>query len=301
MEQKTLNEIMALHPVIHFTGSADHVVKKAVELTQIQQTENAIAWCNQKNIPSLAGITKGTIITPKLPSDFTKAKGVNYLEVNQPRHYFLSVLKLLYPDQSVSGVSGSAKIFKDVQLGKGISIGENVVIESGASVGDNVKIGHNTVIHANTIIGNNVIIGSNCTIGGQGFGYQKNEQGEYEPLPHIGNVVIEENVEIGNNVCIDRAVLSSTILKRNVKVDNLVHVAHNVVVDENSLLIANSMIGGSTIIGKNVWVAPSASIINKTEIGDDAVIGMGAVIIKKVEPRTIVAGNPGKFLKKIDD
>ena len=118
-------------------------------------------------------------------------------------------------------------------------------------------------------------------------------------MPHIGNVHLKENVEVGNNVCIDRAVMGSTLLSENVKVDNLVHIAHGVKIGKNSLIIANSMIAGSVEIGENVWVSPSSSIRQKLIIENDALIGMGAVVVKNVEPSSVVAGNPAKpFPKK---
>ncbi len=91
----------------------------------------------------------------------------------------------------------------------------------------------------------------------------KNEEGKYSIIPHMGNVVIKNQVEIGNNTCIDRAVLGSTIINENVKIDNLVHISHGVSLGANSLIIANTMIAGSSIIGENVWVSPSSSILNK--------------------------------------
>ena len=165
-------------------------------------------------------------------------------------------------------------------------------------VGENVVIGHNTVIHANTIIKDNVKIGCNCVVGSVGFGYEKDETGAYVFIPHIGNVILEEFVEIGNCTTIDKAVMGSTILRKNVKVDNLVHIAHGVDIGENSLIIANAMIGGSTKIGKNVWVAPSSSLINKIEIADDAIIGLGAVVTKSVNKGITVIGNPARPLEK---
>ena len=117
-------------------------------------------------------------------------------------------------------------------------------------------------------------------------------------IPHIGNVVLGNNVEIGNNSCIDRAVLGSTILHDNVKVDNLVHIAHGVVIGKNSLIIANAMVAGSATIGEHVWVAPSASILNKKSIANNAVIGMGAVVLKNVNEGETIIGNPGKPLNK---
>jgi UDP-3-O-[3-hydroxymyristoyl] glucosamine N-acyltransferase len=154
------------------------------------------------------------------------------------------------------------------------------------------------VIKSNTIIGNNVTIGCNCTIGGAGFGYEKNEVNEYKFMPHLGGVKISDNVNVGDNCSIDKGVLENTFIGEGVKIDNLVHIAHGVQIGSNSLIIANTMIGGSASIGKNVWVAPSASLINKIKIGDAAIIGMGAVVIKDVDNSTTVAGNPAKPLIK---
>ena len=117
-------------------------------------------------------------------------------------------------------------------------------------------------------------------------------------MPHIGNVHLKENVEIGNNVCIDRAVMGSTLLSENVKVDNLVHIAHGVQIGKNSLIIANSMIAGSVVIGDNVWVSPSASIRQKLIVENDALVGMGAVVVKNVTESSVVAGNPAKLFPK---
>lgn len=110
--------------------------------------------------------------------------------------------------------------------------------------------------------------------------------------------MINDNVEIGNNTCVDKAVLGSTVLRENVKIDNLVHIAHGCDIGKNSLVIANSMIAGSVIIGENAWVAPSASILNKIKIGKNVVLGMGAVVIRNVEDNAVIIGNPGKTLNK---
>lgn len=294
-----IQDIISQFKPANFTGNANEVVSKVVELGILSDQKNGLSWCNKKNILTLNSLAQGSIICPILSTDFTKKSAVNYIEVENPRLYFLQVLKAFFDNNKPTfGISDSAKIDKSVELGKNISIGQNVVIESGTSIGDNCIIGHNSVIFRNTIIGNDVSIGCNCTIGGAGFGYEKNEEGAYEMLPHIGNVIIENNVEIAHNVCIDRAVLTSTILKENVKVDNLVHIAHNVIIGKNSLIIANSMIGGSTIIGENVWVAPSASLINKITVDDNSVVGMGAVVIKSVAKKEVVIGNPAKPLVK---
>ena len=151
----------------------------------------------------------------------------------------------------------------------------------------------------NTIIGNNVTIGCNNTIGGVGFGYEKDEFGEYKLIKHIGNVVINDGVEIGNNTCIDRGVIGSTIIGENCKIDNLVHIAHGVNIGKNSLIIANSMIAGSVTIGKNVWIAPSTSVINGAKIGDNSMTGIGTVVIRDIGNNELHIGIPSKKIKTI--
>ena len=210
--------------------------------------------------------------------------------------FLLKVLQEFFTQVEKIGISERSFIHDSVELGENCTIGHNVVIEEGSKLGSNCTIGHNTVIKRSTVVNNNVIIGSNCTIGGVGFGYEQNEFGNYIHVPHLGNVKIENNVEIGNNVCIDRAVLGSTVLQKDVKVDNLVHIAHGVNIGKNSLIIANSMVAGSVSIGANSWVAPSSSILNKITIGDNVTVGMGGVVIRDIkEPGTYV-GNP---LRKI--
>jgi UDP-3-O-[3-hydroxymyristoyl] glucosamine N-acyltransferase len=186
-------------------------------------------------------------------------------------------------------------------MGENISIGENVVIEAGSSIGDNMQIGHNTVLKKDTQIYAHVKIGANNVIGGVGFGYEYNADGAWELIPHIGNVVIEEGVEIGNCTCIDKAVLGSTILRKNCKIDNLVHIAHGVEIGENALVIAHAMVAGSVRVGKNSWIAPGALIINHIFIGEYTTIGLGAVVINDVADNQIVVGNPAKKLREIDN
>ena len=148
------------------------------------------------------------------------------------------------------------------------------------------------------IKGKNVIIGENCSIGNDGFQYIENPEGRLVKFPHFGNVIIEDDVEIGNNTCIDRGALSNTIIRKGVKIDNLVHIAHNVDIGENTMVVAQSMVAGSVKIGKNCWISPSSCIKNKIIIGDNVLIGMGAVVIRDVESNSVMIGNPAKLLRK---
>ncbi len=265
--------------------------------------DNSIGWCSDKNLHLLSSIKSGTIILSEEGEEFCKLNSLsdfNIIIVDHPRKAFASVLNNFFiKEESYSFISPSAYISDSTKFNLDqVNIGHNVVIEDNVELGNQVSIGANTVIKSGTIIKNNVKIGSNCTIGGVGFGYEPNETGDFDLIPHIGNVVLEDDVEIGNNVCIDRAVLGSTTLCKNVKVDNLVHIAHGVHVGKNSLIIANSMVAGSVTIGENVWVSPSSSIIQKVNVGDGSVIGMGSVVLKNVNERDVVAGVPSKIINR---
>ncbi len=187
----------------------------------------------------------------------------------------------------------SANISSQSQIGQNVHIGPGVVIEDDVTIGDYSRIGANTVIKQGTRIGEKVEIGSCNVIGGTGFGYSKPEgSNEYEQFPHYGNVIIKDRVHIGNNTCIDRGSLSDTVLEEAVKVDNLVHIAHNVKIGKNSLIIACTMIAGSVEIGEDTWVAPSSTIINGIQIGDRATIGLASTVTKHVDNDLIVTGSP---------
>lgn len=294
----TIKQILDKINYIKYVGDELISIEKIVPLNDINSISNAISWCSDKNSKVLDTIDSNSIIivSDKIAS-FGNLK--NYIIVNNPRRAFQNILTLFFMEKREIGISSTAKISEDVSIGKNVYIGENVIIEKNCKIGDYAVILHNTSILKDTIVGNNVTIGCNNTIGGIGFGYEKNENGDFELIPHIGNVIIKDNVDIGNNTCIDRAVLGSTILEDNVKVDNLVHIAHGVKVGRNSVIIANAMVAGSVNIGENSWVAPSSSILNKRDVGSNALVGMGAVVTKNVEDYAIVAGNPSKFIRSL--
>jgi UDP-3-O-[3-hydroxymyristoyl] glucosamine N-acyltransferase len=281
---------------VRFVGNDDTEINQLIQLSPDNTRKDVLMWASDKNIESISQVNAGVIICSENFSEFNPA--CQYIVVKNPRQAFQQVLELFFLKKSAPSISKRASIHPSVRLGKDVSIGDNVVIEENCSVGDHAVIDHNTVIKAETVIYARVKIGSNCTIGGVGFGYEKDTDGKYQVIPHIGNVILKENVEIGNNTCIDRAVLGSTLLEENVKVDNLVHIAHGVTIGKNSLIIANTMIGGSTNIGENVWVAPSTSILNKKNIQSNSVIGMGTVVVKDVKEGQTIIGNPGKPLIK---
>jgi UDP-3-O-[3-hydroxymyristoyl] glucosamine N-acyltransferase len=295
-----LKDILVVLPVTRFIGPLDRVIDK-VKSYQEEIEDGDIVWLSDKNKSFVSLIRDGVVICGHDADESKFNSRCTYLIVKNPRLYFLNLVKVFFTMPDLPSIAEASHIDKSVKVGKNVTIGTGVVVEANCVIGDYSVIDHNTVIKKGTVIGTRVKIGANNTIGGVGFGYEKSETGNYELIPHIGNVVIEDGVEIGNNTAIDRAVLGSTIIRKNAKIDNLVHIAHGVEIGENSLVIANSMIAGSTVIGKNVWVAPSASILNKLTVADNAFVGMGAVVLKDVSQGKVVIGNPAKELnKKLD-
>jgi UDP-3-O-[3-hydroxymyristoyl] glucosamine N-acyltransferase len=287
-----------------FVGDSSCSICEAKSITDNLFSKSCISWVSDKNIDLISQLSSATVVISKLAYSKIQSEklsnDINLIVVENPRKTFAKILTEFFAKKPNYGnVCSSAKIHKSVSIDiTKVSIGSNVVIEENCEIGEFVTIEHNSVIKSDTKIKNHISIGSNCTIGGFGFGYEPNEDGSYEAIPHIGNVVLSDYVEIGNNVCIDRAVMGSTFLSNNVKVDNLVHIAHGVHIEENSLIIANAMIAGSVNIGKNCWISPSSSIIQKVTIGDNSIVGIGSVVLKNVDDNSTVVGVPAKKLAK---
>ncbi len=286
---------------IQIVNLTSELVSKVLQIDDRSFDKNSLAWCSDKNIEMLNNFQNGTVIISQkafTDKNFILSENVCLIIVENPRKSFAKMLNSFFVEKIVFGQMGdNVHINSSVKIDfDSVILGNNVTIERDCEIGKNVIIDHNSVVKSGTIIFDNVKIGANCTIGGVGFGYEQNESGQYEVIPHIGNVVLENNVEIGNNVCVDRAVLGSTILHEHVKVDNLVHIAHGVEIGKNSLIIANAMVAGSVQIGENCWIAPSASIKQKLTIGNDSIVGLGSVVLKNVDEKSTVAGVPAKKL-----
>jgi len=184
-------------------------------------------------------------------------------------------------------------------LGENVKIGNGSKIYPGAYLGNNVTIGENTVIHPGVkiyqecVIGNHVIIHAGTIIGGDGFGFAPLPDGKLKKIPQIGNVIIEDNVEIGANSTIDRATIGSTIIKSGAKLDNLLQIAHNVEVGSNTVIAAQAGISGSTKIGKNVMIGGQAGIVGHIVIADGSKINAQSGVSKSMKtPNTAVTGSP---------
>jgi UDP-3-O-[3-hydroxymyristoyl] glucosamine N-acyltransferase len=185
-----------------------------------------------------------------------------------------------------------------VYLGENVKVGSNTKIFPNVYIGDNVIIGDNSIIHPGVKIYHDCIVSSNVTIhagtviGGDGFGFAPQPDGSFKKVPQIGNVIIEDNVEIGANATIDRATIGSTIIKSGSKLDNLIQVAHNVEIGTNTVIAAQAGISGSTKIGNNVMIGGQAGIVGHIQIGDGAKINAQSGVSKSIEAGKAVTGSP---------
>lgn len=207
-------------------------------------------------------------------------------------------------------ISESATVGEDIYLGAfgyisdNATIGDNVKIYPQTFIGENVKIGNNTLIYAGVKIYHDCVIGDNCiihagaVIGSDGFGFAPNKEGSFDKIPQIGNVIIENDVEIGPNNCIDRATMGSTVIKQGVKTDNLVHIAHNVVVGENTVLAGQTGISGSSKIGKNCMTGGQVGITGHITVGDNVKIAGQSGVSKNIKDNQVLQGSPAFSYKE---
>lgn len=260
-----------------------------------------------KKISSLKNTEASAVVVSKKLEDIS----ISQLVVENIDLAFVKLLNIFLREKQkfYNGIHPTAIIGENVKLAKNVSIGPYCVVEENVEIledtkivglvyiGRNSKIGRNVIVYPNvtilsdTLIGDNVIIHSGTVIGSDGFGYLQLE-GQHLKVPQIGKVVIEDNVEIGANVTIDRATISETRIAKGTKIDNLVHIAHNVKISENVLILAQVGIAGSSKIGKNTILAGQTGVVDHIEVGDNVIAGPRTGIVKDVESNKVVWGTP---------
>jgi UDP-3-O-[3-hydroxymyristoyl] glucosamine N-acyltransferase len=234
------------------------------------------------------------------------------LRVNDAYQAFASLLDLYaqsLPQKKgidrMASVSDTAKTGSDVYIGaftyvgENVQIGDNVKIYPHVYLGDNVVIGSNTTLYSGVKVYNDCKIGSDCyihsgvVIGSDGFGFVQQSDNNYKKIPQLGNVIIEDNVEIGACTCIDRATMGSTVISKGVKLDNLIQIAHNVEIGAGSVIAAQTGIAGSTKIGKGCMIAAQVGIVGHIRIADNVKIGAQSGVTNNINKKgEIVLGAP---------
>jgi len=252
-----------------------------------------------------------------VPPGITAARKT-LIQVENPRLALSKILSLYHPSSPAEpGVHPSAVLGREVRLGRevsigpyavignGVQVGEKVVIGPGCVVGDGSVIGPETILHPNVTLypnmrlGARVVIHSGAVIGADGFGYVWDGH-RHVKIPQVGTVLIEDDVEIGANTCIDRATLGSTVIRRGVRIDNLVQVAHNVSIGQHAVLVAQVGIAGSSEIGAGCLLGGQAGIADHVVIGDRAVVGAQSGVFsgKHVKAGEVVVGYPARPVRK---
>lgn len=261
-------------------------------------TETTLDWVNSnkldKQIIVEKTLAKVVLVDTSVEySDELKNQNKTLIYVKNPKYALSIVGNNFFVEKMQSEIHNTAIISDKAKIGENVYIGPYCVI-------GNVSIGNNTTILSNVRIYDDVQIGNNCyikegsVIGGAGFGYEIDEDGNRFRFPQIGGVIIGNNVEIGSNTCIDRGALSDTMIRDYVKIDNLCHIAHNVEIGKNAMIIACSEISGSCCIGENSWISPNVSIRDWRKIGNNSLVGVGSVVVKDVPDNEIWMGNPAK-------
>lgn len=305
--KKTLKEIGLLIDG-EIVGDEDTVVTGVCGIKEAKEGDLTFV-ANSRYLPLMNHTKASAIITSK----DVKSAPKPIIRTENPSIAFAKMVSLLAPNEvkRPKGIHPTAVIGDSVKLGRNVAIQPYVVIEDNVEIQANtilytgVYIGHHTeigrdcliypyvIIRERIVIYNRVIIHGGTVIGSDGFGFST-VRGIHQRIPQIGNVIIEDDVEIGANVTIDRARFDKTIIKKGTKIDNLVQIAHNVVIGENSIIVAQSGISGSTTIGKNVTLAGQSGVIGHISIGDNAVVAAQAGVTKTVPANACVSGYPAK-------
>ncbi|MCR9017219.1 UDP-3-O-(3-hydroxymyristoyl)glucosamine N-acyltransferase [Aquiflexum gelatinilyticum] len=292
---------------------------KVSRLDKIQEgLPGGISFLSNEKYESFIYDTKATAVIVSESFEPQRPISTNLIRVKNAYEGFTLLLEA-YAMMVTSGKSGTEEpsffdptstIGKDFYrgafsyVGKNCLLGDSVKIYPNVYIGNMVKIGNNTIIHAGVKIYDNTQIGNNCeihpgaVIGGDGFGFAPLPDGSYKKIPQLGNVVIEDNVSIGTNTTIDCATMGSTLIKKGAKIDNLVQIAHNVTIGENTVIAAQAGISGSTEIGKNCVIAGKAGIVGHLKIADNTTIGANTGISKSIhKPGLTIFGYMGYEIK----
>ena len=286
-------------------------------ISKIEEGKNgSISFLANPKYTQFIYTTKASIVIVNEDFKPTEKLDTTLIRVKNAENAFAQLLEMYNQVKlAKTGISNHAFIHETAVVGKDVYVGEFAVVAENAKIGNNVKIypqvyvGENVTISDNTtlfagvkiysdsVIGNNCIIHSGTVLGSDGFRFALQDGGK--KIPQIGNVVIENNVEIGSNCSIDRATIGSTILRSGVKLDNLVHIAHNVEIKENSYLAAHNVIAGSTTVGKNCMFSGQVGIVGHLTIADNTIIAAQSGISKSItQEGTGVMGSPAMEVSK---
>jgi UDP-3-O-[3-hydroxymyristoyl] glucosamine N-acyltransferase len=292
-------------------GSPDSTV---ISFGRIEEAKDGqLAFLANPKYEDYLYTTKASVVIISDKLELKEKINSTLIRVADPYTAFASLLHHYqqYQTQQLNGVQEPSYISKTAKKGENVYvgafayigdatvIGNNVKIFPGVFIGNNVRIGDNTLLHPGVkvyhdcILGKNVTVHAGTVIGGDGFGFAPQADGSFKKVPQIGNVIIEDNVEVGSNATIDRATIGSTIIRAGAKLDNLIQIAHNVEVGNNTVIAAQAGVSGSTKIGNNVMIGGQAGVVGHIQIADGSKINAQSGVSKSIKnPKTAVTGSP---------
>lgn len=260
------------------------------------QNKDSLFW--SKNKENLCLVNSGTVICNKTDfNEITPTENVTYILTNNPRLVFAKIITTFFQDKLSDDFTNYVQSHR---LNDSIVIGDNVFIGKDVKIGNGTKIHHNSVIYSNTIIGNNCIINVGASIGTEGLGLEKDpETNTLFKFPQIGNVRLDDFVEVGPYSTIRRSALNETFIGKSTKIGSFCNIGHNCQIGTNCILTSNVIIAGSSNIGNDVFLGVGCSIKNAIGIGNDSTIGQGAVVIKNVGANETWVGNPANKIGSV--
>jgi UDP-3-O-[3-hydroxymyristoyl] glucosamine N-acyltransferase len=294
-------------------GNPDAVLRRFSKI-EAAEADGLSFLANPKYHPHLY-TTQAAAVLVSMDFQPTQPVCCTLIRVEDPYLAFAKLMAFYNQQKNKTGISDFAALAPNVQTGKEVYIGDFVSIAEGvvlgdhvqiyphAYIGENVRIGDHTVIHAGVKIHHESVIGSHCTlhagciIGADGFGFAPQKDNQYVKIPQLGNVVIEDNVDIGANTCIDRSTLGSTMIRKGVKLCNFIQIAHNCEIGENTVMAAQCGVSGSTKIGKNCVFGGQVGVNWHLTIGDNVQVGAQSAISNHVKDNAVLLGTPAFHAK----
>ena len=292
----SLNKIIKYLDIDHQMFSANNSIFLNGVANTSSAIKNQLAFIDENRADKYLLFEKSKASVLIVDKTFLNVKTDNnkiHICVTNPKLVFLKIFNKFFKEQLSTGIHSSATIHPKAKIDKNVLIEANCmigksIIQSGTVIKSNVSIGDNVTI------GKNVLINSGCVLGADGYGYLRDENKFPIQFPHIGGIIIEDFVDLGSNTTIDNGSLTPTIIGYGSKIDNLVHIGHNVKIGKCVYIAANSSIAGSSVIGdySELWLG--VSVADGINIGDNCNVGIGSVVIKNIESNKKCFGNPAR-------
>lgn len=259
--------------------------------------EHSLDWINptKENKQRMAEESKACVLL--VDETITSIEGKVLIVVKNPKVCLAKIGNHFFVEKQEAGIHTTALVDKDATIGENVYIGPFCVIGK-AIIGDGCIVDSNVRIHDCVTMGKNCHIKAGAVLGSEGFGFEKDADGNCFRFPQIGNLIIGDDVEIGSNTCIDRGALSDTIIGSHTKINNLCHIAHNNMIGKNVEITGCVNLSGGNVIEDNVWISPNSSIRGYIHIGKGAIIGIGAVVTKNIPAGETWVGNPARKMEK---